>query len=226
VGINDNNSYNISETGDLNEIIFVPSNITLLCGTNGLYINMETKDRFNVWSLAGFENENVKSGVYIKDGLLFLSTDKGVYRSSNFGIDWTKIYLNSDTTVINKFYYYKNKIYLISSDGTLLYSKYSDLVKPLAYRPEIFSPKNNAFVKQDTIRLVWNSYNSVPSNFAVQISTSPDFTPKETITYNLLTKEYLDISGLKEGISYYWRVKTYNLLIASEWSDCFTFKLN
>jgi hypothetical protein len=219
----DDFSYNLMGVNCITDLVWIPKNIVFVCTTNGLYINTDTKKQFNTWSFTGFEGSDVRALSYIKDGLIYVATDKGAYRSSDFGLSWVKIYIGSDSDKPEKIYYYDNKCFFVMSTGKVFCSLYSDNIGRFLYKPEAASPKNNSEITGSAVVLSWNSRLTTRNNFAVGISTSPDFSDENTETYNQLTKEELKIPGLMLNTKYYWRVKTYNLLGSSDWSDVFTF---
>ncbi|MFA5065968.1 MAG: hypothetical protein WC566_10960, partial [Dehalococcoidia bacterium] len=81
--------------------------------------------------------------------------------------------------------------------------------------PTLLSPSSGATVPGSTVTFQWSSVSGA-TNYAVQVSTSPTFSPlfHYNYTYSKTSFTYKDFPN--NGTTYYWRVKSYN---AAGWGD-------
>lgn len=92
---------------------------------------------------------------------------------------------------------------------------------PKPETPILSLPENNSANVSQNPTLQWN-----PSNFSetyfVQIATNEEFT---NVVYedSTLTTTLKEISGLNEGTSYFWKVRSKNNNSTSSWSEIWTF---
>jgi len=87
--------------------------------------------------------------------------------------------------------------------------------------PSLALPENGATNLVLRPTLTWNIANEA-NTYTLQIALNSTFTNLRFTISNLTTTEYY-VTGLTEGITYYWRVKAVNSLGESDWSEIWRF---
>jgi len=87
--------------------------------------------------------------------------------------------------------------------------------------PMLISPPDSAFGISTSPILSWNPSLGADS-FALQLSDTSDFS-RFVVNEDSLTETALEVTGLSNNVTYYWRVNATNDLGTSEWSDVWSF---
>jgi hypothetical protein len=88
--------------------------------------------------------------------------------------------------------------------------------------PAVISPENQAEVNQNLpVKLDW-----IPKGYftASHIQLSKDVNFTTTLVNDTIKSINFTLSSLESGSTYYWRVRSFNGTIPSDWSEIFTFK--
>jgi hypothetical protein len=87
--------------------------------------------------------------------------------------------------------------------------------------PVLLSPANNAVNQAAALKLSWNA-STVANSYNIQLSTTPAFS---TLILNdsLITTTSLQVTGLANNTTYYWRVNAKNISGTSNWSSAWNF---
>ena len=88
--------------------------------------------------------------------------------------------------------------------------------------PTLTSPANGATVPGTSVTFQWSSVSGA-TNYAVQVSASPAFSPlfHYNYTYTATSRTYTDFPN--NGTTYYWRVRAYNAAGWGAWSSARSF---
>jgi C1A family cysteine protease/PKD repeat protein len=92
-------------------------------------------------------------------------------------------------------------------------------VKALA--PVLVSPANGAEDQQLILTLTWNP-SLDESEYSLQVSATSGFSPLLVNQSGLTTTTY-DVTDLDENTTYFWKVKTLNNGVSSDWSEVWNF---
>ena len=88
--------------------------------------------------------------------------------------------------------------------------------------PELISPENESEDMPTDVSLIW-SWANLATSFYVQVATDEGFENLQIDESNYGSTEYF-LYDLEENTKYYWRVKSANEWLNSEWSDVWWFK--
>ncbi|MCW9095481.1 MAG: aryl-sulfate sulfotransferase, partial [Ignavibacteriaceae bacterium] len=92
----------------------------------------------------------------------------------------------------------------------------------VAYAPLLLSPGDSTSVNQTLpVKLIWTPI-GYTNSFQLQVADNPQFNNPIIDEQNLLNAAYI-IDTVEYASNYYWRVKSFNQVGASEWSPTFMF---
>ncbi|HTR81112.1 MAG TPA: FlgD immunoglobulin-like domain containing protein [Bacteroidota bacterium] len=110
-----------------------------------------------------------------------------------------------------------------NSGGTSSWSQESNFVtsSSASSGPSLISPSNGSVNEPTTVVFQWNDAQG-SSSFELQVSADPNF---GTTVYDnsSITSASQQVSSLKNGTTYYWRVRSLVLLFSSDWSTTWEF---
>jgi len=126
----------------------------------------------------------------------------------------------SDETFTEKIINQNSNGYFSIPPSSVLIIEYAKNQPQLPDKPILALPMNNSTTIKLNTTLSWNPTNAAEF-YKVQLSTTADFAnPILDNTSDSLTQ---NLSGLSDGIRYYWRVQASNTFGASPWSEVWNF---
>ena len=113
------------------------------------------------------------------------------------------------------------RIIILSCIVIFYLSSTSETMAQVPTAPTLVSPANGAVNQPTTITFTWNS-SAVATEYHLQVSTDSSFT-KLVADMPGLTITSQQVSGLTEGVTYYWHVNSSTVAVVSDWSSTWGF---
>jgi photosystem II stability/assembly factor-like uncharacterized protein len=153
------------------------------------------------------------------DDRIWVGTDIGVWYRGDDDSDWEEFNDELPNVICNDLEIYEagDKLRL-GTYGRGLWEV--DLPTNRPGTPELSSPTDESTDQSTTLTLSWNSVDNVDS-YDLQVSTSDDFATT-VVDVNTTSTSY-EVTGLNYNDEYFWRVRSLDEDIESNWSDVWSF---
>jgi photosystem II stability/assembly factor-like uncharacterized protein/fibronectin type 3 domain-containing protein len=153
------------------------------------------------------------------DDRIWVGTDIGVWYRGDDDSDWQEFNDELPNVICNDLEIYEagDKLRL-GTYGRGLWEV--DLPTNRPGTPELSSPADESTDQSTTLTLSWNSVDNVDS-YDLQVSTSDDFATT-VVDVNTTSTSY-EVTGLNYNDEYFWRVRSLDEDIESNWSDVWSF---
>jgi photosystem II stability/assembly factor-like uncharacterized protein len=198
------------------------STIVIIVGDYIIYLS---KDLGNNWRKIELPND--KYDVLVTNDYIFVATDNGILFSKDKGLNWN--YLNSGLLNTDAYKFHldiNNYLYVMTGiTNAEIYKSKFPIIKPKTVR--LISPLDNEEIYNNITTLIWGD-NINKFSYHLQLALDSSFNTILTDTLIFSDTLFMIPNGLLNfGKSYYWRVRSTNLIDTSDWSNIqkFTIKV-
>lgn len=178
---------------------------------------------FMAWRRSGLNGQYIKNLISI-NGIIYASTNNGVFYSKDGGSEWNELYFSYKTETINDLFVNDNKLTIIKNSGELVAFNIPNISSSTVFNPVVISPLDSSTVSSGEATVRFENFSDrINSITAIQISTDPNFPSDGSKVYDYITDGSFNLKSLNKDTRYYWRFLSYTLFKRTVWSKTYTF---
>jgi photosystem II stability/assembly factor-like uncharacterized protein len=198
----------ILNSGMINSILLKPNGYVFAACYHGLFRSTNNGQSFTQLT-NGLGSNEIKSVISNSVGYLFASAaGSGVFKSTDNGDHWTQV--NSGLSCLNVSVLAAdvNGYLIAGTSGNGLYVSTNSTIPPIPAAPLALAPADSLSGSPLAVNLSWDSV-AYAETYIVQVTTDTSFT-NLAVNDSLVTATTRQVTGLSDGVKYYWRLAAKN----------------